>query len=83
MLYGMKSSLTPAHSITGWLRLLGSITDSFDPASCLVRVSTPIMSPTLSATPFRPGKDGATFRPSQMNALLNTSGKVSDSLFAM
>ncbi|GAA4709725.1 hypothetical protein GCM10023215_59250 [Pseudonocardia yuanmonensis] len=79
----MKSSLTPAHSITGWLRRLGSSTDSFEPGPCTVRVSTPTKSPTWSATPSSPGNDGATFSPSQMKALLNTSGKDSESLLAI
>ncbi len=75
----MKSSVLPAHSITGWLRRDGSRSLIREPGSCTVVVSTG----SSSATPFCVGNDGATSRPSQGKALPNTSGKVSDSLLAL
>jgi hypothetical protein len=74
----MKSSGAPAHSITGWLRRDGRSGVSSEPGSCWVTVSTG----RVSATPLTPGKDGASFRPSQAKAWLKKSGKVSDSLLA-
>ena len=75
----MKSSVLPAHSITGWLRRDGSRSWITEPGSWTIRLSTGV----LSATPLTVGNDGAMSRPSQMKALPNTSGNVSDSFSAL